>query len=212
MTKKQFSFIGRIQEKLATSGPARNPIATGPVDPTAQKQADWLVEGIRRLARQFSVMADEAGLGGTNPGNLGDPPQDTALLLGYKLTLAALRRRDTSPDRDVVSKVRTRMLGELSNPAPVSGSESAATPHRLLAAADSDVAASVIRFEAGLPSPLAPFFGDLAPTFGGPCSPEVLQDRYGKIVRHLYDGLQKKLDHRERASASRLTRYAGAGG
>jgi len=198
---KQFPLIGRIQEKLATGkAPPRDEARAPIADPSVRSQADWLMEGIRRLAAEFRSLAGQAGWvpAATREDHL------RALLLAYKLTLTASRQREAGPDREVLALVRLGILRELAD-ADTSGNQS----RPLLDSADSDIAASVIRFDAGLPNPLAPFYGDLAPTFGGPCTTGDLAVRYGRIVRHLYDSLQKKLDERERASAS--VRYARAG-
>jgi len=240
---KQFNLIGRIHEKLGKGpGPERLPLAeagTRTRDAEIRHQADWLLETIRHTSEEFLSLAAGSGLRpGTraSTGDMGDEPGVHSLLLGYKLTLTVWRRRHEKPDRDVLGRVRLGMIRELRHldtPTPDEHlqdrrrlPETGADPYLpeehprvqaigrvYLDPADSDIAASVIRFEAGLPGPLSPFFGGLAPAFGGPCATDELPARYGKIVRHLYDTIEKKLDEWERARAGRsgLTRYAGAG-
>lgn len=231
MTKKPLPLIGRIQEKLATGDRPDNAQARPrQQDATVRNQADWLMERIRRTAAQFSSLAEHGGVvGKATTAADSNARRERALLLSYKLTMTAWRRREETANRDVVGAVRGRMIRELRSPASedtkaqrsASGTPAGEQDEReaqrirqaILDPADSDIAASIIRFEAGLPGPLTPFYGDLAPAFGGPCATEKLSARYGKMVRHLYESVEKKLDERERgeAAGTSTTRYAGAG-
>lgn len=180
-------------------------------------QAAWLVETIRRTAGQFCLLAEQGGIAAIEAVRLHDEsaPHTRALLLAYKLTVTARRRRDPGPGRELLIELRNEFSAELQEGSLESESGSGlSSGHatRAIEVADSDTAASLIRFEAGLPDPLAPFYGELAPTFGGPCAGEELEERYGKIVRHLYEAVQKKLDAHERSSPATRAAKAGVAG
>jgi hypothetical protein len=221
---KQSSFFGRIQERLVTRDRESQTAAPRSRNPEVRSEAAWLVETIRRTAGRFSALAEQDGIApveGAGPGDdgLGEDDDELArtraLLLAYKLTVTACRRRDPAPGRELLAELRSEFSAELGK--STTGSESGrglSSGHaaRALDVADTDTAASLIRFEAGLPDPLAPFYGDLAPTFGGPCAGDQLEERYGKIVRHLYEALQKKLDTRDRGAAASRTPKAGVAG
>jgi hypothetical protein len=216
MTKKPLPVIGRIQEKLATSTQPGAEARSVQRETAVRSQADWLLERIRKTAAQFTSLAEHGGVVAEAPSASDrDIRRQKALLLGYKLTLTAWRRRAESVDREVVGAIRNRMTRELSDAGSGDSDELIAQRIRktILDPADSDIAASIIRFEAGLPGPLTPFYGGLAPAFGGPCPTEVLGTRYGKMVRHLYEGVEKKLDERDRgdSAGSGMAQYAGAG-
>jgi hypothetical protein len=164
---------------------------------------------MRHTAAHFLELAGQNGWTSADRRTGADDLTRTrALLLGYKLAFTAWRCREGRPDAAVVERVRKRMLTEVGS---TSGGGRVPPGSRVLDTADSDIATALLRFEAGLPGPLTPFYGDLAPAFGGPCSTPELAGRYGKVVRHLFEGLERKVDERlihERSSV--LTRYAGA--
>jgi len=187
-------------------------------------QADWLLETIRRMSAEFLTLADQKGL--TPPGTRERSTEDRrnrALLLSYKLTLTAWHSRESDTTTEVRTLVRglvgAGLLREIEgvhgqsglDPRPGANPKSRATRRAFLDPADSDISAALIRFEAGLPSPLSPFYGDLAPAFGGPCPPNALESRYGRIVRHLFETLLRKFDARERAERRPLVYYARNG-
>lgn len=216
---KPSSLFGRIQERLVTRARENPAAASRSEDSELRSQADWLLETVRRTTDEFCLLAERGGFAAIEGAGPHDEsaPRTRALLLAYKLTTTACRRRDPAPGRELLARLRSEFSAELQGGSPESESgpdPSSGHATRAIEVADSDTAASLIRFEAGLPDPLAPFYGDLAPTFGGPCAGEELEERYGKIVRHLYEAVQKKLDARERsAPASRAAKagFAGAG-
>lgn len=216
MTMKPSSFLGRIQERLVTRGRENRHAAPRSTNSEVRGQADWLVETIRRTAGHFCLLADQDGIAaseGVSPHDRNNP-QTRALLLAYKLTVTACRRRDPAPGRELLAELRSEFSVELEGPPESMAGTALSSGHaaRAIEVADSDAAASLIRFEAGLPDPLAPFYGDLAPAFGGPCPGEELEVRYGKIVRHLYEALQQKLDARDRPTPAARAAKAGFAG
>jgi hypothetical protein len=190
------TLIGRIHEKLAagSGSPAPAPRAHD------LEQADWLLERIRNTASHFLRLASQNGW---LPAGEDSDRHTHAYLLAYKLTLTAWRRHDGRPTGPVLELVQRGVLEAI-------GSDGAPTL-RLLETADADIATAALRFEAGLPGPLTPFYGDLAPSFGGPCPTPELASRYGKIARHLFEGLERRVEERLRPRPAGLARYAGAG-
>jgi hypothetical protein len=234
---KELPLIGRIQERIGIGRPGARRHRSGPApeeradggpetpDPVLGEQADWLFDLIRRLGSEFLELAGQEQLA---PASASAETQAEArlrsLLLGYKLALTAWRRRDGEDGREVPKLVRRRMIREIRHRGPRHPGDARRPDHdsgenarlqelrqAFLDPADADVAAAVIRFEAGLPGPLTPFYGDLAPLFGGPCSSGELAPRYGKLILHLYERIQTKLDARDRSSRPGAARFAGAG-
>jgi hypothetical protein len=201
-----------------TSGPAG----------TTREHADWLFAQALRTGKAFLQYAERAGLVLPQPSPIlamTIRPDVEALLLGYGLVSMAYRGQYKDPAADVLRVLRVAMAGMFLTQAKDIGRHIARTAahatgrtvndsmplevrkaaftlaNTRLKAVDDAVTLALDRLHAGSPSPLASFYEQLVPAFGGPASAEEYERRYGPILQDLYASLWQSIREFMPASA-----------